>query len=263
MRIVFYQRGDLVKSHQGTMPIILTCPHGGTLAPPEVAERTSAATPTTCTGINRYVTSGDALTAEITEAVAQKILDVTGLSPYVVIAQFDRLYIDANRPAECAFTDPAAASFYDEYHDRIATDVTEILRLNQNRGFLFDIHGTWRDVADLYLGTANGSTLVNGVTRDDLLARHGLRGLLRDSRHLVDGPAIFAPAYNVSPNPRNDDFGPVNGGYTVRHYSSTMSINSIQIEIRDEIRNDDVRREFVQEDLAFALINFVRRYAPF
>lgn len=42
-----------------------------------------------------------------------------------------------------------------------------------------------------------------------------------------------------------------------------MRINCIQVEIRDEIRNDDVRREFVQEDLAFALINFVRRYAPF
>ena len=265
MQIVTYGTTRLVKRHQGTMPIILTCPHGGTEAPPDVEERTRDATPDTCTGRHRYSTARDGLTAEITEAVAQKILDLTGLSPYVVIAQFHRRYIDANRPSDCAFTDPEAASFYDEYHNRIATYVGETLRENQNRAFLFDIHGTGQTFADLYLSTRNGSTFVNGVTRNDLFPRHGLRGLLRSYRHLIpdDRLARTYPAYRISPTPLANDFGRLNGGHTIENYSSTLGINCLQIEILNVIRNDAVRREFLQEDLAFALINFVRRYAPF
>ena len=70
--------------------------------------------------------------------------------------------------------------------------------------------------------------------------------------------------YNVSPpNAATNDFGPLNGGFTVEHYSATNQINCIQIEIRDVIRDDGEIRSRFEDDLALALINFVRRYAPF
>jgi hypothetical protein len=40
-------------------------------------------------------------------------------------------------------------------------------------------------------------------------------------------------------------------------------INCIQIEIADTLRKDEEKRRFIIEDLAFAMINFVRRHSPF
>jgi hypothetical protein len=53
----------------------------------------------------------------------------------------------------------------------------------------------------------------------------------------------------------------LNGQFTVVNYGA--KINSIQIEVASTIRNDDQKRAFFVEDLAFAIVNFVRRHAPF
>lgn len=50
-------------------------------------------------------------------------------------------------------------------------------------------------------------------------------------------------------------------GFTVRRYG--VFINSIQIEIADTIRDFEQKRLLLIDDLAFAIINFVRRHAPF
>ena len=47
----------------------------------------------------------------------------------------------------------------------------------------------------------------------------------------------------------------MDGGFTVRRYGAC--INSLQIEIADTIRDDDQKRAFVIEDLAFAIVNVV------
>ena len=55
--------------------------------------------------------------------------------------------------------------------------------------------------------------------------------------------------------------GRLNGGFTVRNYSPAL--NCIQIEIADTVRGDEEKRDFLIEALAFAIVNFVRRYAHF
>jgi hypothetical protein len=262
MHTVTYEEGRLVKRHRGTMPVILTCPHDGDQAPPGVQARTEDATPDGC----QFTIKSDLQTAFITQSVAQKILDLIGHSPYVVMAGFDRKFIDANRPrspVNCAFTDPGAKPFYDEYHNRIAGFVNEIRVQNGNRGFLFDIHGKVEipeDPADIYLGTDNGGSLLPGFDRASIFMQHGLQGLLKSVRRET-GPAPFFQ-YRLSPAdataPENSS---VDGGFTVRRYG--VFINSIQIEIADTIRNFEQKRLFLVEDLAFAIINFARRHAPF
>jgi hypothetical protein len=262
MQLVTYDEHLLVQQHRGTLPIILTAPHGGSARPAQVSVRKDAETPRGCDfQINR-----DNETLPITEAVAQKILDMTGLSPYVVIAQYHRKYIDANRSEACAFTDPDARPFYTEYHNRVAEYVTEVLRQNLGRGFLFDIHGTQviaSDPADIYFGTANGASLPPGFDRRNLFMQHGIHGLFKASRHRTgadgQGP-IFS--YRVSPaDETTPETSAVSGGFTVRHYGAVIS--SIQVEIADTVRNDPATRDFCVADLASAMVNFVRRYAPF
>jgi hypothetical protein len=242
------------------MPIILTCPHGGSEELDSIRERTEADTPADCDGSSAFNDSRDVRTIEVTEGMAQKILDITGLSPYVVIALFHRRWIDANRRRSCAFTDQDAAPFYDEYHNRIDGYIDQIRRENNNRGFLFDIHGTGEAEADIFLGTRDGDTLRPEFSRNDLFRRHGLAGLLNTVHqpNPTGEPAEFE--YRVNPgNAAQDEI--LNGGMTVRRYSSRL--NCIQIEITRSIRDDDTRRDLLIEALAFALINFVRRHAPF
>jgi hypothetical protein len=259
MQVVTYSENRLVKRHRGTMPVILTSPHGGSETPANVTERTDAATPAGCD----FVTSRDNETATITEAVTQKILDLTGLSPYAVVARFHRRFIDANRSRNCAFNDADARPFYDEYHNRVSSYIRQILDQNQGRGFLFDIHGTQvieEDPADIYLGTANGASLLPSFERRNLFMQHGLHGLLTWVRH----PTATGPVFQYRVSPANDtatETGAVNGGFTVRNYGAL--VNCIQIELASTVRDSGEKQAFVVEDLAFAIINFVRRHAPF
>ena len=254
-----------MKKHRGTMPIILTCPHGGTGTPLGVQEREKTKTESSCRNFTR---SRDVETDIVTEGVAQKILQLTGLSPYVVIAEFSRKFIDANRELKCAFNvdDSNAKAFYEEYHNSISDSVSQILQDNNNRGFLFDIHGIREipeDPADIYLGTANGKTLPN-LQRMDIFKAHGLHGLLKASRHQIGSEgtdSVFQ--YRVSPTDVDSrETNQVRGGFTVRRYADLM-INCIQIELADTLRQNEEKRNLIIEDLAFAMINFVRRHSLF
>lgn len=262
MPLMTYSERRLVKWSPGTMPLILTCPHDGLEQPPGVKERTETETPSDC----NFKKVRDRETGAITEAVAQRILEETGVYPYVVIARFHRKFIDANRPERCAFVDVSARPYYEEYHNRVADYTSRIVREYSGHGFLFDIHGTKVipvDPADIYLGTANGKALRADFARSNLFLQHGLHLLLGCGRHKTTDPSEDSIIrYHISPaNEQVPETLQVSGGFTVKHYGAT--INSIQIEIADTIRRDPERCKFFVEDLAFALVTFVRRHAPF
>jgi N-formylglutamate amidohydrolase len=251
MGTITYEETNLVSRHRGTMPAILTCPHGGDKQPPSVSNtRTGAGLPSDC----RFETNTDRFTRTITRGVAQLLFDVFGETPYVVIANFDRAFIDANRRArdKCAFEDPAAQPFYDEYHNTIRNFVDEIRADNGGLGLLFDIHGTTKidhDPADVYLGTLNGEAISNLLSRDSLAMsrRRSLPSLLRE--------ADYAVSAKIPETLRGD--------FTLETYGSSKpdGVDAIQIEIESILRIDDNHREAFIEDLAYAISSLVARYA--
>ncbi len=265
--MVSYTTDKLVRRHRGTLPILLTCPHDGGETPPGVAARTAATTPGDCTGGNRFNIGRDSGANEITRRVAQRMYQVFGESPYVVLAEFSRQFIDANRPSDsrnsnCAFVDGDAREFYDAYHNWVNTYVSHILSNNRNAtGFLFDMHGTQLipgDPADIYLGTHGGATL-QSITRDDLFLRRGLVGLLTANKHIIP---TSGDGFNFAVAPASstiDESEGVGGGFTVRHYGGT--INAIQLELAPEMRNNNEKKEILIEELAYTLVNFARQHA--
>ncbi|MBZ0203266.1 MAG: N-formylglutamate amidohydrolase [Ignavibacteria bacterium] len=264
-RTVTYSKKNLVSRHRGTLPILLTCPHDGGETPANVRERTKDRTPDDCTGANKFKAGRDVALAEITRRVAQRMYEVWGESPYVVIAEFSRKYIDANRPSRtannnCAFVDKDARKFYDEYHKRIRIYTDHILT-NNTTGFLYDMHGTGTiesDPADIYIGTKNGDTLLTGFNRDDLFKRRGLVGLLQAARYNL---GIFGEVFKFTISPANastTETGQVNGGFTVKHYSDRL--NCIQLEVASPMRNDGGKKDILVEDLAYTLVNFTKQY---
>jgi N-formylglutamate amidohydrolase len=266
-RIVSYSRSRLVSRHRGTLPILLTCPHDGGETPPDVRERTDARTPSDCTGGNKFRNGRDGGTNEITRRIAQRMYQAFGESPYVVIAEFSRRFIDANRPSDkrnsnCAFVDSDARKFYDEYHKWINTYVNHILSNNNRRtGFLFDIHGTRlipSDPADIYIGTRNGATLQSTFNRSNLFKRRGLVGLLKAASYTI---GIFGDVFRFTVSPASStisETGEVNGAFTVIHYGGT--INAIQLELAPEMRNNNDKKDILIEELAYTLVNFSKQY---
>ncbi len=251
MRDITYNVNSLVARYRGALPVILTCPHGGDQQPPGVENpRTGAGQPPDC----RFIIKTDRFTRTITRGVAQVLYDVFAVAPYVVFANFHRKFIDANRSPDCAFEDPDAQRFYDEYHNTIRGFVDEIRVDNGGIGIMFDIHGTDvipGDPADVYLGTLDGTAISNLLSRDPkaMSRRRSLPGLLREH-------------YVVSPkDPGVPEKLP--GDFTLEAYGSSNfdGIDAIQIEIESAVRTDEKRRNEFIEDLAYAISSLVCRYA--
>jgi N-formylglutamate amidohydrolase len=246
MWTISYSRAKCVSHHQGTLPVILTCPHDGT-ENPGVTERTGSAS-----GCPPFTKKRDLHTRQITEGVAQLLLDLSGEAPSVVIAEFHRKFIDANRSPDCAYGDPKAKQYYDEYHTTIRNYLSEIRAENGGLGLLFDIHGTDDEPDTIFLGTGDGSTIARLVQVDSqaMWRRRSLRGFLE------------AAGYKVSPQtPGVPETLP--GGFTVRTYGSSNSdgLDAIQIEIGSRLRKDGLEREVLTEVLAYATNSLVARYA--
>ena len=255
MWIIQYESNLMVSRHAGTLPVLLTSPHGAPASakPPGVSQRTGS-TP----GCPPNKILGDTFTKEITTAVAQLLLETLGEAPYVVIADYHRKFIDANRSEQCAFNVSevaAARPLYAEYHQTIRTFIDEIQAENGSRGFLFDIHGTKtieEDPADVYIGTDNGKSVQRLFTADPLavFGRRSLRGLLQAAGYVVSPPRQGIP-----------ETPQVDGGFTTRTYGSfhANGLDAMQLEIAQPIRESAGRRQTFIEHLGRAIASLSAR----
>jgi N-formylglutamate amidohydrolase len=221
---------DLVLAREGTLPIIITAPHGGREAIPGVAPRDTRGKPS---GGRGFVTVVDTGTDRLALGIAAEIKARTGKEPYLVIAKFGRKYVDPNRPPEIGVESSAARPYYDYYHQAVRRFIDEI-RSKYPAGLLVDVHGQKKDPRVVMRGTQNGRT----VTR--LLERAGASA--------VTGPSgIFGAlaANGFEPYPANDvppagtgENGGYSGGYTVGTYGSHTpdGIDAVQMEFGTRYR---------------------------
>jgi N-formylglutamate amidohydrolase len=245
-----YVTNNLVSSNRGTLPVILTCPHDGNQQPPGVNQRTDSA------HCNNFRTLPDSYTRIITAEVAQSIFNNLGKAPYVVLAEFARKYIDANREPACAYESPNAEIYYNEYHSTIHKFVDEIRAGNNGAGFLFDIHASVvfpDDPADVYLGTNSGSTIKHLLQADP----NAMWGNFSLNHYLTSAGFV------VSPKLPGEKEQHLDGGYTVQTYGSSSAggIDAIQIEMAPSIRSVIEKRQVLVQTLAFTIGNIVNHYA--
>lgn len=220
----------LIEIRSGTLPILLTAPHGGSAAVPGVEARTVE-------GRSRagatYVVTTDLGTDVITETMAREIEKATGKKPYVVIARFARRYIDANRPQQIAYDSPAAKPVYDLYHRAIRDFVDEI-RTRYGEGLLIDVHGQSKMRDAMVRGTLNGRTISRLLARSGASAMIGPAGLFGqlEAQGFVVFPANAVPIGGTSEDPG------FNGGHTVARYGSHLpnGIDAVQLEIGADLR---------------------------
>ena len=94
---------ELVSAQRGTLPIILSAPHGGSVRVEGSKDRKEG------------VTVKDLRTAEIAWLTSQRLAEKLDGKVYVVIAQFSRKDADANRNSDESYENKPAAAQYNAY----------------------------------------------------------------------------------------------------------------------------------------------------
>ncbi len=248
---------DFLEISVGTLPIIITSPHGGGMIPSDVSPRVC--------DVDGEVCLNDQNTHLISAALGDELELLTGARPYQIINRIDRLYIDQNRSnsanpngANESYEDGDARPYYEFYHGAVRESLDRVL-LDHGRGLLIDVHGQSSYPNTVIRGTRNGQTVTQ------LLELHGEEALTGPNSVFGQLETLGYPV--TPPNvPLSEERETIyNGGYTVATYGShrTTGIDSIQIEFSREFRttpgNPDIWQQSAR-DLAKAIEVFYNTY---
>jgi N-formylglutamate amidohydrolase len=243
---------DLVLVQRGTLPIILTAPHGGLAPIPGIKPRNLEDK----TDRVRYNAGVDFGTDILAQVMAREIRALTGQDVYLVIAQFHRKFIDANRAPAIAYDSPASEPYYRTYHDTIRRFVDEIRAAHRN-GLLVDVHGQHKLPDHLVRGTINGRAVSHLIGRAGTEAVVGPRGLWGQLE--ANGFSVF-PGNDVPPTGTSEDAG-FNGGFTVAQYGSHRpgGIDAVQFEFGVKYRRKGEIEEWAKR-AARSIVSFGAAY---
>lgn len=245
---VYFGRNEYIEYLAGDLPIILSAPHGGTLTPAEIPDRTWG------------TTVRDTNTEELARQFAAAVHDATGGWPHVVICRLRRTKLDANRDlAEAAQGNRYAEQAWQEWHRYLRT-ARDRVRSEWEAGFYIDLHGHGHEIPRLELGyllsdsamnladgILNGPYYVENSSVRELVARSGrtLSELLRGPLSLgtlMEERGFPAVPSQSQPSPADNPY--FTGGYNTETHTSRHggTVSGVQIEcnytgVRDSVAN--------------------------
>ncbi len=238
-----------VRTQAGELPIILSAPHGGNLAVPDVAVRKGEGLPT---GGSGFVIERDTGTEELAQQLAESIEKRFGKKPYFVVARSNRKFLDPNRPPEIAYEDADAKPVYDAYHSAL-TDYCRDVQQKFRKGLLLDLHGQGTAKETVFRGTQNGKTVTLLRERFGEEAHTGdtsLFGLLKSQ-----GWTVFPDSLDEREKPS------YSGGYIVQTYGSHQGfgIDAMQLEFGSNFRTKAARPK-TAKTLTDAIAEYADQY---
>ncbi|MFW9823260.1 MAG: hypothetical protein ACFFE4_10010 [Candidatus Thorarchaeota archaeon] len=240
---------NFIEFQKGTIPLIISVPHGGTLECEKIPKRLQG------------VLGIDGNTIKITKFLIKNLKskfnerNLYGKKPSYVISNVRRSKIDMNRKEEEAFVQSSsiAKQLYIMYHEKVSGYVLRNIK-QFNRSLLLDIHGFettnrpsgYRDV-DVILGTNN----LESFFLDPIPKREwgkNIRGnIIKKSLNM--GIAI-APGH-----PKRREYA-LTGGFITKQYGASQIPNSqaMQIEFSERVRIENSElREIVLDILVNVL----------
>ncbi len=257
-------RRGYVEYVPGTLPLVISVPHGGDLDPDEIPDRVWGTMVT------------DLWTRETATAVRDAFIARTGRAPHVVVSHLKRTKLDPNREiVEAAQGSPFAENAWNEFHAFI--EVAEAaVEGSFGSGFYIDLHGHGHEILRAELGYLLSASDLD--RRDEVLDAGGYadRSSLRALAHATDAPfsellrgasslggLLAARGVASVPSPPDPSPGAApyfTGGYSVdRHGSRTSgTVSGVQIELpRAGIRDTDENRRAFARALAEAVEAFM------
>jgi hypothetical protein len=269
--VSYFGRRGYIEYVPGTLPLVISAPHGGDLTPDEIPDRTWGTLVT------------DANTLETALAVREAFLEETGQAPHLVLSHLRRTKLDPNRAVdEAAQESPFAELAWTEFHTFI--EVAERAVADAfGSGLYLDLHGHGHEVPRVELGYllsaedlarsdtelddpsfADESSIRDLAENVDVPFARLLRGEVSLGGFLArEGvPSVPSPE---DPSPGSDPY--FTGGYATRRHGSRMAghvVSGIQLELhRSGIRDtEDARRTFGRS-LARATALFMHEHFGF
>ena len=261
-----------IEYEPGDAPVVLIAPHGGTLAPSTLADRS-------CSGC---VTTNDLNTQELARAVADAFARRTGMRPHLVVNRLHRRKFDGNRERPEATGGSATLDTTWTWLQAALDSSTARVAKRWARGLVIDLHGHAHAVPRLELGyllvdaelrrtdaaiTAAGDMGRTSIARLSGDARGGERGaaLLRGANSL--GALLAAAGYASVPSPSTP--APLNGeeyfdgGFNTRRNGSVAGgpLDAIQVECQlAGVRDTAASRAAFAEALVSALVAYLDRH---
>ena len=266
---------NYIEYNIGQLPILISVPHGGNIAPAFIPDR-KCNDPTTVT---------DANTIDLGIKIDSIFKAKTGCRPHIIYCRLRRTKLDTNRNiTDGTCGNPVAITSWQEFHHFIDTARLQIQQKFGNKAFYFDLHGHGNPIQRIELGYLLRSgelefddDILNQTT---FIEKSSIQNLAKNNilklshAQLLRGPLAlgsmlekrFYPSVPSQSDPRPGmNSGYFSGGYnTVTHtcYNPNLEINGVQVEcnfsnVRDNEKNRIAFAEaFVESVLEYMQIHF-------
>ena len=240
----YYGKMNFTEYIAGNLPIVISVPHDGNLKPELIPDRKSGAS------------GRDFGTMEIALRIREKIVEITGKTPHLVIMHLSRKKLDANRePGEAAQENNPALEAWEEYHGFIETAISESEK-DYGAVLYIDLHGHKHAKERIEIGYCLDADLLSvddEMLNDEIITeRSSLKKLVDmlniSHSELIRGErslgAIF-DKYEVKSTPAPSDIYPdagnyFSGGYTTMRHTVMNERNAagFQLELNRDIREE-------------------------
>jgi hypothetical protein len=142
----YFGRNNYIEYVAGNAPVIYTAPHGGSLTPGDIPDRTAAS----CGG--SATTATDLNTVDLVRAMQQRHFARYGTYPHIIVNHLARRKLDPNRVGvEAACGSSIATTALNEWHAFIDAAKAAVLQ-RSGRGWYMDMHGHGHAKQRLELG---------------------------------------------------------------------------------------------------------------
>lgn len=269
-----YGTNNYVEYQVGTLPIVISVPHGGFRIPTLIPDRTC----------NDPVTVTDAYTIETAEKISAVLFAATGCYPHIIICNLDRSKLDCNRNlADGACDNLQARTAWNEYHNFITMALNTANSQYNNKILFIDLHGHGHTIQRIELGyllsgaelrytdaTLNTSTYINQSSIKNLALNNSnnythsqlLRGPQSIGTLLTNSGFPAVPSQQ-DPYPLSTE-SYFNGGYTTEThtcFNPAVTTNGFQMELNyDGVRNSNSNRTLFAEKFKNVVLNYLNTH---
>jgi N-formylglutamate amidohydrolase len=248
----------------GSLPVVLTAPHGGRDKPADIPDRTQG------------VVAFDANTQELARAIEAELFARTGRHPHLIICRLSRTKVDCNREIkEAAAGHPVAEQAWRDYHGFVEEARAAAVK-SVGKGFIVDLHGHGHKDARLELGYAHRRedyARPDAAMAQPAFVAAGTLALIagRDPTRygaLLRGPDSLGALYEkagfaATPSPSKPQPGEpyFDGGYTVRrHAREKEGFAGVQLETNSAgVRDTEASRRKFAAATADVLTAFLEK----
>ena len=222
--------GRYFEIKQGTVPIVLSCPHGGYLKPSFVHDKKKGF---------KIPDRGTFLIAKgILNALRRRDIEI-----YSILSKIHRSKIDFNRPGRFqeAFNHQndsfkIGRKFHSFYHTELMKLVDHCI-YKHDRCFFIDFHGFTKpneEYPDIIIGCLFGNTL-NFQSDDQAQSKTEFEGYWGYSQLVKELSNYFMLDNGLGKSNYNIAYA---GGYITYQFYKKDKVNAIQLEVSKEIRMD-------------------------